>query len=78
MIPPHTHYCEPFAGGLSVLLAKPPSLIETVNDLDKRIITFWRVLRDNPKELERLCALTPHSRTEYTATYEGTPPPVRN
>lgn len=63
--PPHGHYVEPFAGSLAVLLAKPPSRMETVNDLDGGLMTFWRVLRDRPVELARVCALTPHSRAEW-------------
>lgn len=63
-LPAHEHYVEAFAGSLAVLLAKPPSPMETVNDLDQRLMSFWRVLRDQPAELERLCALTPHSRAE--------------
>lgn len=62
LLPPHQHYIEPFAGSMSVLLAKPPVKFETVNDLDGRLITFWRVLREQPAELIRRCALTPHSR----------------
>ncbi len=65
LLPAHHHYVEPFAGGLSVLLAKPVSVIETVNDIDGEIMNFWAVLRDQPIELERVCALTPHSRAEY-------------
>lgn len=65
LLPPHEHYVEPFAGSLAVLLAKPPSRQETVNDLDGDLMTFWRVLRDYPDELERRCALTPHARAEY-------------
>lgn len=68
--PDHAHYVEPFAGGLSVLLAKPPSKIETVNDLDGDLMRFWRVLRDRPDELHRVCALTPHSRAELSACRE--------
>lgn len=67
LMPAHGHYVEPFAGSLSVLLAKPPAPHETVNDLDGAIVTFWRVLRDRPDELHRVCALTPHSRIEHQA-----------
>lgn len=70
LLPPHEHYVEPFAGSLAVLLAKEPSRMETVNDLDELLMTFWRVLRDRPDELARACALTPHSRAEYSAARE--------
>jgi DNA adenine methylase len=62
--PKHRHYVEVCGGSLAVLMAKPPSRGETVNDLDHRLMTFWRVLRDRPAELERVCTLTPHSRAE--------------
>ena len=60
----HVRYVEPFAGSLAVLLAKPASKHEIVNDLDSRLMVFWRVLRDRPEELARVCLLTPHSRQE--------------
>lgn len=65
LLPAHDHYVEPFAGSLAVLLAKKPSRMETVNDLENLLMTFWRVLRDKPEQLARVCALTPHSRAEY-------------
>ena len=71
-LPDHGHYVEPFCGGLSVLLAKRPSAMETVSDLDGELMTFWRVLRDRPTELIRACALTPHSRAELAATWDPT------
>jgi len=67
LLPPHGHYVEPFAGSLAVLLAKTPSRMETVNDLDRDLVTFWRVLREQPDRLARACALTPHSRQEWEA-----------
>jgi DNA adenine methylase len=67
---PHRHYIEACAGGLSVLLSKRRVQAETVNDLDGRLVTFWRVLRDQPAELERLCSLTPHSRAERLTAQE--------
>jgi DNA adenine methylase len=72
LLPEHDHYVEPFAGGLSVLLAKHPSRMETVSDLDSELMTFWRVLRDRPDELLRACMLTPHSRAELAATWDPT------
>lgn len=65
LFPEHRHYVEPYAGSLSVLLAKRPAPMETVNDLDGDLMTFWRVLRDRPDELARAVALTPHSRAEF-------------
>lgn len=65
VLPEHGHYVEPFAGSLAVLLAKAPARMETVNDLDQGIVTFWRMLRERPDELMTACALTPHSRAEH-------------
>lgn len=70
LLPQHRHYVEPFAGSLAVLLAKPPALFETVNDVDGRLMTFWRVLRERPDDLTRVCALTPHSRVEHQLAYD--------
>jgi DNA adenine methylase len=70
--PEHARYVEPFAGSLAVLLAKAPENYEVVNDIDGRLVRFWQTLRDRGDELERACALTPHSRQEYmTAKSEG-------
>lgn len=68
LLPAHGHYVEPYCGSLSVLLVKRPAKMETVNDLDHELMHFWRVLRDRPEDLARVCALTPHSRTEYLAS----------
>lgn len=64
MFPEHKRYVEPYAGSLAVLLAKPQSRHEVVNDLDHNLMVFWKVLRDSPEELARVCMLTPHSRVE--------------
>ena len=42
--PPHRVYVEPFAGGLSCLLNKPPSPVEVASDLDAGLMHFYRVL----------------------------------
>lgn len=71
LLPAHRSYIEPYAGSLAVLLAKPRAVMETVNDLDGRLMTFWRILRDRPDELIRACALTPHGRAELEYAHHG-------
>lgn len=73
-LPPHGHYVEPYGGSLAVLLAKVPSRMETVNDLDGGLMTFWRVLRERRDDLMGACELTPHSRAEHLAAYDTTDP----
>lgn len=40
LIPDHTTYVEPFAGGAQVFFHKPRSKVEVLNDLDRRSSTF--------------------------------------
>ena len=62
---PHTLYAEPFGGGLAVLLAKEPSKIEAVNDLDSDLITFFRVVRFHHEAFLDEVALVLNSREEF-------------
>ena len=49
LMPEHRHYCEPFAGGLSVLLAKDSEGIsECVNDISGPLTAFWQTMM-NPE-----------------------------
>lgn len=70
LMPPHKSYLEPFFGSGAVFFTKPPSRIETINDLDGEIVNLFRVVRDTPEALERAVALTPYSREEYEAAWE--------
>lgn len=65
LLPAHDIYVEPFAGSLAVLFAKEPSRHEIVNDSDGALTTFFRMLRDRPEDLARVCQLTPYSRREF-------------
>lgn len=59
------HYCEPFGGSAAVLLNRPPSPVETYNDIDRELVNFFRVLRENKQELIEAIGLTPFSREEF-------------
>lgn len=65
LMPAHRVYFEPFAGGAAVLFAKPRAERETLNDVDGRVMRFWRALRERPDELAAAVALTPYSRAEW-------------
>lgn len=71
MMPPHTHYVEPFFGSGAVLFNKPIELVdghsEVVNDLYSDLVVFWRVLAstgDFPK-FKRRAESTPLSKTAW-------------
>lgn len=68
--PEHRIYLEPFGGGASVLLNKPPVDVETYNDIDFRLTRFFRVLRDHGDEFVRRASLTPYSQIEFEAAAE--------
>jgi DNA adenine methylase len=85
MMPRHLHYVEPFAGGLAVLLARDPDdprlwladmsgqrgVSEVVNDLNSRLMNFWRVLQGEdtfPRFLRQVQAI-PLSRAEWEAAH---------
>lgn len=77
-LPRHTHYVEPYAGSLAVFFSKPPARHEVVNDLDDRLISFFRVCREQPETLASVLALTPWSRTEYYRSYERSDDPIED
>jgi DNA adenine methylase len=79
LMPSHTHYVEPFAGGLSVLLAKDPKGVgEVVNDLDLRLSNFWRVLQaEEPfAQFRRIVEAVPFSEVEWADAGEPADGPV--
>lgn len=51
LLPEHTCYVEPFAGAAWVLFGKPPSNVEILNDIDQDLITFFRVVKEQPEDL---------------------------
>ncbi|MFH0992681.1 MAG: DNA adenine methylase [bacterium] len=66
MLPSCHHYCEPFAGSAAILLNRPPSPVETYNDIDGEVVNFFRVLREEKDRLIEAITLTPFSREEFS------------
>ena len=71
LFPPHRSYLEPFFGSGAVLFNKPPSAIETVNDIDGDIVNFFRVLREQPEELAEAISLTPYARDVFYDAHDN-------
>lgn len=65
LIPPHHSYLEPFFGSGALLFCKPPSSIETVNDLDGDVANLFRCIQKDSQRLARLVMTTPYSREIY-------------
>jgi len=63
-LPPHNAWVEAFCGSAAVTLAKPPTPIEVINDIDDQITNLFTQLRENQQELIRQISLTPYAREE--------------
>jgi DNA adenine methylase len=78
----HKYYCEPFGGGASVLLAKPPVSVETYNDLDSGLYDFFTTLADPDafQQFYRRVEALPYSRQLYNearATWQNEPDKIK-
>jgi len=76
LLPECHHYCEPFGGSAAVLLNRSPSPVETYNDLDGEVVSFFRVLRDQKEALIEAVGLTPFSREEFYVACQSYEPGV--
>ena len=72
LVPQGDVYLEPFAGMLGVLLQRPRARREIVNDLNQRVINWWRTLQHHPDELIHLFEHTPRWAADlYYEALEG-------
>ena len=58
-------YLEPYFGSGAVFFNKNRSSIETINDIDARVVNLFKQIRERPEELARLIEFTPWARDEY-------------
>lgn len=70
LIPKHSLYCEPFAGGAAILFAKQPSKIEVINDTNGEVINFYRMAKEKFPQLKKEIESSLHSRAlHYKARF---------
>jgi len=65
-------YCEPYTGSLEVFLSRQQAPVEAINDIDHRIINFYRVLQ-NEQALEQFIEMldnTTYSCTDFARATE--------
>jgi DNA adenine methylase len=62
LIPEHKLYCEPFVGGAAIFFAKEPSDVEVINDTNRELINFYRVVQHDFVSLEKEIQVSLHSR----------------
>ena len=74
--PPHRFYIEPYSGAASVLMRKPRTHVEVLNDLDGEITNLFEMVRDRGNELAWSIEATPWARNEYTLAYEPSQNPL--
>lgn len=65
LIPDHNLYCEPFLGGAAVFFAKDQSNVEVLNDTNRELINFYRVVQSDFVSLEKEIRITLHSRHQF-------------
>ncbi|NLL28080.1 MAG: DNA adenine methylase, partial [Bacteroidales bacterium] len=65
LIPEHSLYAEPFAGGAAIFWAKQPVSVEVLNDTNRELINFYKVVKNNFVELEKEIKITLNSRDLY-------------
>jgi DNA adenine methylase len=65
MIPDHQLYAEPFVGGGAVFWNKPPSMLEVINDTNRELVNFYRVVQHDYVSLEKQIQITLHSRDQH-------------
>lgn len=61
-IPKHTLYAEPFIGGGAIFFAKEKSPVEVINDTNRELINFYKVVQNDFVALEKHIHISLHSR----------------
>lgn len=71
-------YLDPYFGSGAVFFKKRRSAIETINDIDGRVVNLFRQIREKPEEFAQLIEFTPWARDEYKGSYEKSDDPLED
>lgn len=69
----HACYAECFGGGLAVLLNKPRSQVEVINDIDGDLVNFHRQCQAHAPEIQRLMRHQLNSRVLFNEAKQSPP-----
>ena len=72
----HKLYASVFAGGAAEFFAKEPSGVEVLNDTNKELINFYKVVKFNFIDLEKLIKISLHSRSFHSDAFVIYSPPI--
>ena len=65
LIPEHELYTEVFFGGGAVYFAKNPVKVEVINDTNKEVINFYKVVKEDFHKFQREIDLVLHSKDHH-------------
>lgn len=71
--PEHQCYVEVFAGAANVFFAKEARGAEVINDLDRDLVTLYRIVKSHPEELHRQFKYVLISRDEFSRLMDVNP-----
>ena len=78
LFPPHRVYVEPFIGGGSILLNKPPAEREVAGDLNAGLINLWQILAARPELILGALDRIPYEEASFQAALTETATNPRN
>lgn len=73
LLPEHRLYCEPFGGSGTILLEKPLSYAEILNDLNGEVINLFRAVKHHHEEFLRCVRWNLRSREEFERLKDTAP-----
>ncbi len=70
LIRPHTIFVEAFAGGAALTLAKEPSKVEVINDINRELVNLYRYAQFHIDALVAEVEFTLNARADLEALIE--------